>query len=241
MSSEKSLEKTLIWDYPIRVFHFVFSTGIALAWIIGQTASHKSEAFLYHTLLGLMVAFALLLRLFYGIFAPGHSSLKSFFVSPNRVVDYFKGILKRNTEHHGGHNPASAWVSLGMMAVLIGLIVTGLVGGQGSHAAEELHEGLAAAMAFLVGAHVVGIVLFTLKSKENIGLSMVHGKKIAPVGSQTVKPRLLLGVIAALLVTAWGVGLFQSLDAKTKSTKIPGTSVELQLKKLHKKKSAPKN
>ena len=56
-----------------------------------------------------------------------------------------------------GHNPGSAYGIFAMLALVLGLAVTGIMLGQGNESVEDLHEILAYVMLAAVGAHVLGV------------------------------------------------------------------------------------
>ena len=56
-----------------------------------------------------------------------------------------------------GHNPGSAYGIFAMLALVLGLAVTGIMLGQGIENVEDLHEILAYVMLAVVGAHVLGV------------------------------------------------------------------------------------
>ena len=56
-----------------------------------------------------------------------------------------------------GHNPGSAYGIFAMLALVLGLAVTGIMLGQGIESVEDLHEILAYVMLAVVGAHVLGV------------------------------------------------------------------------------------
>ena len=56
-----------------------------------------------------------------------------------------------------GHNPGSAYGIFAMLALVLGLAVTGIMLGQGIESVEDLHEILAYVMLAAVGAHVLGV------------------------------------------------------------------------------------
>jgi cytochrome b len=46
---------------------------------------------------------------------------------------------------------------------------------------EELHDGLTTATLVLVAIHVTGVVATSLHDRENLVVSMIHGRKRAPL------------------------------------------------------------
>ena len=48
--------------------------------------------------------------------------------------------------------------------------------------AEKLHEALSDALVALVMLHVAGVVVTSLRQRENLAAAMLHGRKRPPVG-----------------------------------------------------------
>ena len=68
-----------------------------------------------------------------------------------------RGVLTRKGKMYLGHNPGSAYGIFAMLALVLGLAVTGIMLGQGIESVEDLHEILAYVMLAAVGAHVLGV------------------------------------------------------------------------------------
>jgi cytochrome b len=54
-----------------------------------------------------------------------------------------RGVLTRKGKMYLGHNPGSAYGIFAMLALVLGLAVTGIMLGQGNESVEDLHEILA--------------------------------------------------------------------------------------------------
>ena len=84
-------------------------------------------------------------------------------------------------------------------------------------------------MLSVVGVHVLGVILHTIRNRDNIVASMVHGWKSGdPVDGISSKHFFATGLF--LLVTAaWTAGLFGNYNSNTQSTTLPilGTGVHL--------------
>src|SRR5690606_17310379 len=119
---------------------------------------------------------------------------------PRSLFSYFKSILQGKSLTTIGHNPASSWAALLMLALAVGLGITGyLMTSSGSTEIwEDAHELMAKAFLIVAIAHVAGIVLYTFRHKDLIGLSMVHGKKRSIEGEEGI-PHYHRGAAALLL------------------------------------------
>ncbi len=176
---QKNNRTTLVYDLPTRLFHWTFASLFLGAFFIAKVFDDDSAAYPYHMMLGMTMAFVVVLRIVWGIFGSRYAKFSSFALHPSRLISYMKSIFSGD-ERHLGHNPASSWAAIVMMLLALGSATTGFLMSQ-SHdnkeTFEDVHELFANGFIVVVIAHVAGIILHTLRHKEMIGLSMLHGRK----------------------------------------------------------------
>ena len=212
------MRNQLVYDMPTRLFHWTFAALFISAYAITQLADDDSTAFTYHMLIGITLTAAVLLRLVWGIFGTEYARFSSFALSPQKTIAYFMGVLRRTGRRELGHNPASSWASVIMMALALGLGVTGylMTTTNQKEALEDLHGILAHIFLATVGLHILGIVLHTVLHKELISLSMIDGKKMAVQGEQPIKKNHpLIAVVYVLLILFLGRTLLNSYSPAT--------------------------
>lgn len=78
--------------------------------------------------------------------------------------------------------------------------------------------------------HLLGLVLHTIRHRENIAWSMVDGRKIAPVADALPRHGALGGTVVAALVALIAVGIFRGYDAATGRVRVPAIGLTLTLK-----------
>lgn len=173
------MKNTRVYDLPTRLFHWIFAGGFLGAFFIAKTIDDDSPLYSYHMLLGLILALVVGLRIIWGLVGSRYARFTSFPLKPTELVHYFKQIVGSKTERALGHNPASSWAAIMMMGLSLGLALTGylMTSGGNKEVLEEVHELLANTFILVVLAHVGGILLHTLKHRDGIALSMIHGKK----------------------------------------------------------------
>ncbi len=132
-----------------------------------------------------------------------------------------KGILFGPTREYVGHNPASSYVTWAMLILLVGLIWTGIQMGSGNESVEELHEILAHSMLALVGIHVLGVILHTVRHRDPITLGMIDGRKRGPSSAAIRSARPISGLVVGVLMAAWAAGLWRGYDAQTNRVTLP--------------------
>ena len=191
------MQKILVWDWPVRLGHWLMVGGFTLAWLTGDSESFR----LVHVIAGATVLGVASFRLAWGFVGSRYARFVDFVRGPAAVKDYLTSLLRLQPTHHVGHNPAGGWA----IVLLLGLgIVTGLAGWAvyndlGGHWLEELHEGLAATMLTVVIVHVAGVVSGSLLHGENLVRAMLNGRKAGMPDAAIRSARPL----AAALLLAW--------------------------------------
>jgi cytochrome b len=170
--------KVLIWDAPVRVFHWLMVLCFAGAYLSAESERWR----LLHVTLGCTMAGLVAFRIVWGLVGPRTARFASFVRGPKAVARYLGAMLRGRPEHHTGHNPAGAWAILGLLALTLLIAATGwaLFNGPGGDSWEEAHELAANAMLALVGVHVAGVLFASWLHRENLVGAMVTGRKVAP-------------------------------------------------------------
>ncbi|HEY9250685.1 MAG TPA: cytochrome b/b6 domain-containing protein [Rariglobus sp.] len=218
------MKKIIVWDLPIRVFHFVFAGSLSAALAIGFLVDDDSPLFQFHMLFGLVAAAALVLRLVLGVVGSRYNRFTALPLKPGEVVRYFAGAVTGSARRYIGHNPGAAVAALTMFALVPLLIASGI-----GWLDDDLHEGLAIALLVVIGGHLAGLVWHTVRHREAIALSMVTGRKDGPEGEGLTSAHpVWAGAILAAGV-AWITALFANHDAKAATVKLPliGTVISL--------------
>jgi cytochrome b len=199
------MQKILVWDWPVRLGHWLMVGGFALAWLTGDSETFR----LVHVGAGATVLAVAAFRLPWGFIGSRYARFVDFVRGPAAVKDYFFSLLRLQPAHHVGHNPAGGWA----IVLLLGLgIVTGLSGWAiyndiGGHLLEELHEGLATAMLTIVIVHVAGVVSGSVLHGENLVRAMVNGRKAGTPDEaiRSARPLAAAFLLAWVAVAGWWI------------------------------------
>jgi cytochrome b len=194
------MEKVLIWDWPVRIGHWLLVGAFALAWITGDSEEWR----LVHAFAGGTVVSVVLFRLLWGFIGTRHARFTSFMRGPQAVVDYFRGLLRGEESNYAGHNAAGGWaivalLVLGLLVGASGWLVYQDIGGEWF---EEVHEALATGMLAVAALHVTGVIVSSLVHRENLVRTMLTGFKRgcpdeAISSSRAFMSLLMLGWVAA--------------------------------------------
>lgn len=218
--------KILIWDLPTRLFHWLLAGSFFVAFGIGYFVDDDSPLFAIHMLLGATMGMMVLLRVVWGFVGSRYARFSSFGFGPMEILSYAKGIFSRDGKRYLGHNPGSSLAIWAMLALTLGLGLTGAFMSQ-VEIFEDVHEILAYALLGVVATHVAGVILHSLKYKENITMSMINGKKEGEPEVAIPSMHPIVAVLFLLITGLWSGSLFQNYDAATGTLNVPllGTSL----------------
>ena len=170
-------DEVRVWDRFVRLFHWSLVAVIAAAWLTedGPRDVHEWAGYAAG---GLIAA-----RVGWGLIGPRHARFADFVRGPRRVVAYLRDMRHGREARFLGHNPVGGAMVLALMATVAGTALTGWLQTTdaffGSSLIEGLHETLATSILVLVGLHVAGVLLASLRHHENLPLAMLTGRKRA--------------------------------------------------------------
>jgi cytochrome b len=217
----------LVWDAPVRLVHLLLIVGFSGAYAIAET-SDDGPLFSLHMVLGLLLVVVVLFRVVWGIVGTRHARFGAFAWSPRALLSYLSGVATGRGSPRVGHNPATSYATLAILLLLLGIGATGLLMTTGGgEALEEVHEVLVVALLVVAVLHVAGVIVHTLRYRDDIVLSMIDGKKAIATKADATRSAwgasvVLLGLAAGTI----GLGL-AGYDAATGVVVIPGTGWRL--------------
>ena len=193
----------LVWDAPVRVFHWLMVACFAGAWLSAESEYWR----LIHVTLGYTMAGLVAFRVVWGLFGTRHARFANFVRGPAAVAAYLRALLRGRPQHYTGHNPAGA------IAILALLGLTLVVAGSGWAAFNELggewlggaHEIAANAMLAVIGLHLAGVLVSSVLHRENLIRAMITGRKPGRLqdGAHGARPALAAILLAAVLGFWW--------------------------------------
>jgi hypothetical protein len=77
--------------------------------------------------------------------------------------------------------------------------------------------------------HILGVVLHTVRHRENLTASMIHGRKDADAGDEIGTSHRGATLSFCILSAAWASGLLANYDAATQTTRLPLIGVSMQI------------
>jgi cytochrome b len=169
--------KTLIWDAPVRVFHWLMVLSFAGAYLTAESERWR----LLHVTLGYTMAGLVGFRILWGLVGTRHARFNNFVRGPAAVKRYLLAILRGKPEHPVGHNPAGALAIVAMLVLTLAIAASGwsVYNDIGGDWLEEVHEFSANLMLAIVGVHIAGVLLASWMHHENLTGAMIDGRKAA--------------------------------------------------------------
>lgn len=208
----------LVWNFPMRIFHWGFAASFTGSWVLGEYFNPESDIFKYHMVLGILAGLFLVARIVFGLFGSRHAKWTRFFFTPWHTLRYFWDAARFRTKNYTGINPGTSMVAIGMYLAVAGLLYTGFH----PEYVENWHEIIAQAFLWLVGLHLAGLALHTISHREWIALAMITGRKHGLPGEGLAKDNWIGGwafLFLCLLATA---ALYFSFNVLESTLNIPG-------------------
>jgi cytochrome b len=170
-----SARRVLVWDAPVRVFHWLMVASFAGAWLTAESERWR----LLHVTLGYTMAGLVGFRIVWGLVGTHHARFSSFVRGPAAVLRYLRAMLRGQPAHFVGHNPAGALAIVALLALTLVVVASGWAAFNelGGGWLGEVHEAVASLMMTVVGVHVAGVLLGTWLHHENLIGAMVSGRK----------------------------------------------------------------
>lgn len=210
----------LVWDFPTRLFHWLFALSFAVAWITGDSDTYRD----LHVFVGYLMLGLLGFRLLWGLIGSRYARFASFRFGPIQAIRYAQDALMRRAPHYIGHNPAGSWavyllLALGLLVGVTGILVlggeeqhgvaAGITHFGGGETLKELHEDLAYFMLGAVIIHLFGVAAESWLHRENLTKAMLTGRKLGAVSDTIPSAHYLTGGVLLLLTAAFGAWFFR--------------------------------
>jgi cytochrome b len=203
------MEGKLVWDLPLRLFHWLLVLLLAASWLTAELGLTD-----LHFYSGYAVATLLLFRLAWGVVGPRYARFTSFVAGPRRVARYLRGWATGSGTDPAGHTPAGGWMILLLLALLAAQVATGMVNSHdgadagpwywaASRAVRDLgaawHARLFDLLLVCSALHVLAVLLYRLWPGVDLVGPMFTGRK------RTAEPAIAgsrLPLAATLLLAA---------------------------------------
>jgi cytochrome b len=205
-----------VWDAPTRLFHWVLVICVVALLITAQVGG---AAMVWHFWLGYTVLVLLMFRFIWGLVGGRWSRFISFLYSPSQILRYLQG--KSEVDRWAGHNPAGALSVFALLGFLALQVVSGLFSDDEISATGPLTRFVSSTwvsnatyyhkeigklvLIALVTLHVLAIVFYFFKNRENLVQAMITGNKNLALPTEDSQDRTADRAKAAAIVLACAV------------------------------------
>lgn len=174
-SYPQALPPVLVWDWPLRLWHWALTVFVLVAWVTPNT--HDA----LHRFAGYVVIGLLVFRLGWGFLGTRHSRFWRLLPRLYAAPTYLWSLRHRRAGRYLGLNPAGTAMLVALLALLTVSSVTGAmqvtVTFFGVWWVEDTHAYSSDAVIVLVVLHVIGTILMSVLQRENLPLAMITGRK----------------------------------------------------------------
>jgi cytochrome b len=164
-----------IWDPFVRIFHWSLVASFTVAWFSARITSD------FHDWVGYIAGALVAARLVWGLVGSRYARFSQFVRPPGAVIGYLRAVVDGRERRYLGHNPAGGAM---IVVVLTGMVLAVVSGWMmttdtyyGVDWVENLHSFTVHSLAVLVALHIGGVVLASLRHRENLVAAMFSGRK----------------------------------------------------------------
>lgn len=222
-------DRQMVWDAFIRLFHWLLVTMVTIGAVTGLVLGPTWLKL--HILAGTVAAALVLARIVWGFAGGRFARFEGFVEGPLKTLHHIAELRDNRAPRHVGHNPAGGWMILLLIAAILLLALTGTIALGGifktgplgfaisydlGNRINGLHNWLAWGLLGLIAFHIAGAIYESLRTRENLPLAMISGRK--RVGENDILPPrrdahprtaglIILGGGAAALLVGTGLAL----------------------------------
>lgn len=189
-------QAVLVWDFPVRVFHWLLVISFTGAWLTSESEAQQ----LIHYAFGYSACAIILLRIVWGLVGTRYARFTEFVKGPAETRQHIKSLLLGKPASGPGHNPVGALVMISLMILILLIDLTGYwiikdVLGELMSGAHEAISNLALGFVLI---HIAAAIIMSLLQKENLVKSMFTGKKQGSPEQAIRYPMYFVGIGLAL-------------------------------------------
>ncbi|HYP33223.1 MAG TPA: cytochrome b/b6 domain-containing protein [Burkholderiaceae bacterium] len=206
--------RAVLWDVPLRVFHWSLAAAVTTAIVTGELGGAWMP---WHGRAGLLIVGLLVFRVLWGVLGSATSRFTQFAPTPSRLLDYLRGRWRGV-----GHNPLGALSVFALLGLLSLQAATGLFGsddiafaGPLNHLVDDTagaratgwHRLLADGLIALVALHLLAIAFHVIVKRHRLIRPMVTGRGELGPGQELPRPRGYgrFGLLSAVAIAAVAV------------------------------------
>jgi cytochrome b len=206
------MEKNLVWDIPVRLFHWLLVLCLFGQWL---TVEVLEDAMDIHFYIGYFILGLIIFRLFWGFIGTKYAKFSSFIAGPKSILSYLRSLTSKQNIFTTGHN-AVGGLLLPAVLMLVGLqAISGLFTSddivsagpyyEGANSATQkwmqwLHNNIFDVLIGLVVIHLLAIAWYRWALKHDLIMPMLTGQKVVDVSKAIAHSKLVKALILAIAV-----------------------------------------
>ena len=207
----------VIWDLPLRVFHWVLAISVFAA--IG---SAKNGVMFVHEKAGLTVLGLVIFRIIWGFVGSHHARFSNFMTKPKSVWAYIQSRIKGDRSYHPCHAPTGAYATLAILMVLLAMASFGTMAnddvlyegplaayvGDFTNEARRIHHMIEKLVFLIIALHLLAIAIYRFKLGIKLIPPMVTGGRDETI-TKISRGRQIFGLVlmAASVAATQSIGL----------------------------------
>jgi len=166
-----------VWDPFVRLFHWSLALTFVIAWLSANSWDDP------HIWAGYAAGALVLARVAWGVVGTPYARFSQFVRSPRTVLAYLGAIARGGEQRYVGHNPAGGAMVIALILAMAATSISGWVltidAFWGVAWMQKLHDALAHGLLLMVCAHLAGVMVASLRHRENLVAAMINGRKRA--------------------------------------------------------------
>jgi cytochrome b len=166
-SAPPSPGRVLVWDAPVRVFHWLMVLSFAGAYVTAESERWR----LLHVTLGYTLAGLVVFRLVWGLPARGTRASATSCAGRRRCWRYLRGLVAARPSTMSATTRPGRWPSWLLLGLALGVTASGFAAlqrPQPASGSKEVHEAAANIMLAVVLVHVAGVAVSSWLHRENL-------------------------------------------------------------------------
>ncbi|HSG89057.1 MAG TPA: cytochrome b/b6 domain-containing protein [Pseudomonadales bacterium] len=217
-TAERAPRATLVWDLPLRLFHWLLAAAVAVSLYTGLVGGFEEMD--WHQRSGFVVLGLVAFRILWGFLGPRHARFSSFLTGPAAVLAWLRAALRRSPPTEAGHNPLAGWQIVLLLLALSVQATTGLfssddlfVEGPLTHLVDDdtistatsIHAWGQWTVGILVGLHLLALLAHRLLFGERLVIAMITGRRRGLADDAGIAGQRLLLAVPLAAAIAFGV------------------------------------
>jgi cytochrome b len=212
MNTPNQKQAILVWDFPVRVFHWFLAISFAGAWLTSEGDAQQ----MIHYAFGYSACALVLFRIVWGVVGTRYARFTEFIKGPAETLRHIQSLFRLHKVSGLGHNPLGALVMISLMILIL------LIGLTGYWSVKDFlgeymtgaHEAISNLALGFVAIHVIAAVIMSFLQKENLVKSMIVGTKQG-IPEQAIRyPMYLVGLV---LLIAWAYSFYLVVSGSLQS------------------------